>query len=211
MIAKPERPDRDRLYEIAAAQEGHFTTAQAGEAGYSPQLLMKHLKSGRIRRVRRGIYRLVQFPAGEHEDLIVLWLWSEQAGVFSHETALAILDLSDVLPSQVHMTLPAPWASRRLRIPRGLVLHHADVPENERTWAGSVRVTTAGRTLVDCAGSKVEPRLVRDAFEDGCARGLVDRESVPLVIDYLKPFFSVSRRRSGPRFSSSSARARRPS
>jgi predicted transcriptional regulator of viral defense system len=211
MIARHERPDRDRLYEIAATQEGHFTTAQAGEAGYSPQLLMKHLKGGRIRRVRRGVYRLVQFPAGEHEDLIVLWLWSEQAGVFSHETALAILDLSDVLPSQIHMTLPAPWASRRLRIPRGLVLHHADVPENERTWAGSVRVTTAGRTLVDCARSKVEPRLVRDAFEDGCARGLVDRESVPLVIDYLKPFFSVSRGRSGPRFSSSSARARRPS
>ncbi|MBI4604613.1 MAG: type IV toxin-antitoxin system AbiEi family antitoxin domain-containing protein [Planctomycetes bacterium] len=211
MIPKPERPDRDRLYEIAAPQEGHFTTAQAGEAAYSPQLLMKHLKSGRIRRVRRGIYRLVHFPAGDHEDLIALWLWSERAGVFSHETALALLDLSDVLPSEVHMTLPAQWASRRLRIPRGLVLHHADVAENERAWVGSVRVTTATRTLVDCAESKVEPRLVRDAFEDGCARGLVDRESVPFVIDYLKQFFSVSRSRSGPRFSSSSARARRPS
>jgi len=37
--------------------------------------------------LRRGIHRLVYFPAGQHEDLVALWLWSEQAGVFSHDTA----------------------------------------------------------------------------------------------------------------------------
>jgi hypothetical protein len=109
------------------------------------------------------------------------------------------------------MTLPAQWSGRRLRIPRGLVLHHAHVPEDARAWVGSVRVTTAARTLVDCAESKVEPRLVRDAFEDGCMRGLLDRGSVPSVIAYLTQFFSVPRSRSGPRFRSSSGRARRPS
>ena len=30
-------------------------------------------------RVRRGIYRLVHFPAGEHEELVMVWLWSKQA------------------------------------------------------------------------------------------------------------------------------------
>jgi hypothetical protein len=43
---------------------------------------------GRLRRLRRGLYRLVHFPLTEHEDLAALWLWSGQAGVFSHETAL---------------------------------------------------------------------------------------------------------------------------
>jgi hypothetical protein len=38
-------PDWDHLFEIAAAQDGLFTTQQAAEAGYSPQLLA-HLPSG---------------------------------------------------------------------------------------------------------------------------------------------------------------------
>jgi hypothetical protein len=41
-------PNWDRLFESAVGQEGHFTTKQAAEAGYSPQLLIKYLKNGRI-------------------------------------------------------------------------------------------------------------------------------------------------------------------
>lgn len=41
-------------------------------------------------RVRRGVYRLVHFPAGEHEEMTALRLWSDQHGVFSHQTALAL-------------------------------------------------------------------------------------------------------------------------
>jgi len=170
------------------------------DAGYSPQLLAKYLQNGGMRRVRRGVYRLVHFPAGEHEDLVAFWLWSGREGVFSHTTSLALHDLSDALPDEVHLTLPAAWAHRRLRLPGGVVLHHADLAESERTWAGPVPTTSVARTLADCAGSNVEPRLVRDAFEESCSRGLLDRNSVPGVIEYLKPYFSVSGSASGPRF-----------
>src|SRR5208337_2168977 len=74
------------------ATSRHSRTAAAG---YSTQLLLKHIRSGRVTRVRRGVYRLVHFPAGEHENLAVLWLWSERMGVFSHHTALALHGLSD--------------------------------------------------------------------------------------------------------------------
>jgi predicted transcriptional regulator of viral defense system len=89
---------------VASGQEGHFTTQQAAEAGCSPPLLRKHIQAGRIVRVRRGIYRLVHFPAGEHEELVVVWLWSERQGVFSHQTALGLHGLSDVLPSKIHLS-----------------------------------------------------------------------------------------------------------
>jgi predicted transcriptional regulator of viral defense system len=199
-------PRWDRLYEIAAAQEGHFTTAQAAEAGYYPQLLDKHLRKGRIIRVRRAVYRLVHFPAGEHEDLVVVWLWTEQAGVFSHETALALHGLSDVLPARAHVTLPASWRKRRLRVPKGVVLHFSDASDPERTWVGAVQITTVARTLIDCAHASVAPDLVCDAFEDAADRGLVNRDSLPSVIAYLKQFFPASPSRSGPRFRSSPGR-----
>jgi predicted transcriptional regulator of viral defense system len=198
------QPDWDRLYEIALAQEGHFTTAQAAEAGYYPQLLAKYLKNGKIARIRRGIYRLAHFPASEHEDLIVVWLWTERVGVFSHETALALHGLSDVLPARVHVSLPSAWSKRRLRVPRGVMLHFTNVEEDDRTWVGAIRVTTVYRTLIDIVEARVSPDLVCDAFEEAAERGLVDRNALPGVVSYLKQFFSVSHGRSGPRFRSSS-------
>src|SRR4029079_969576 len=130
--ATAARPSWDRLYETAASQSGYVTTQQAAEAGYSSQPLLKHLRAGRIRRSRRGMYRLVHFPEGEHDELTVVWLWFERGGVFSHQTALALHELSDALPWQTHLTLPADWRRRRFRVPGGVVLHHADVPTSDR-------------------------------------------------------------------------------
>jgi predicted transcriptional regulator of viral defense system len=110
----PQNPSWDQLYQTAAGQDGLFTTAQAAAAGYSPELLIHHCHAGRLRRVRRGIYRLTYFPAGEHEDLMMVWLWSERRGIFSHQTALFLHELSDALPARVHITLPASYSHRRL-------------------------------------------------------------------------------------------------
>ena len=131
-------PDWDQLFETAAAQDGLFTTRQAAEAGYSSQLIAHHLSARRMLRVRRGVYRIVHFPAGDHEDLAAVWLWSEQQGVFSHQTALALHNLSDVLPAQLHLTLPLAWRSRRLRVPEGVVLHFGDLAVDWRNKNGQI-------------------------------------------------------------------------
>ena len=188
MTRSPSKPSWGRLYRIAAGQGGYFTTAQAASAGYYPQLLAKHVRGGRARRVRRGIYRIVHFPSGEREDLVVLWLWSERRGVFSHETALALHDLSDVLPSRVHMTVPRTWEDRRLRVPRGLLLHCASVRKADRTWHGTVPVTTPARTLHDCAEAHVSPELVSQAMQEGLDRGLFASADVREVERHLARF-----------------------
>jgi predicted transcriptional regulator of viral defense system len=166
-------PDWDSLFAVAQGQDGYFTTEQAVQSGYSRPLLHKHLASGKMVRARRGIYRLVHFPASDHEDLVVLWLWSEQAGVFSHESALALHDLSDVLPGKAHLTLPATWRRRRLRVPSGLVLHFADVGDADRTSFGAVPVTGPLRTLRDCIEADVAPSLVHQAILQARRRGLI--------------------------------------
>lgn len=172
------RPNRDVLFEIAAGQEGMFTAQQAATAGYSLQLLAHHVRTGRIVRVRRGVYRLVHFPAGEQEDLVAIWLWSEQQGIFSHDTALALHGLSDVLPSKIHLTLPAAWRRRRLRTPPGVILYHADVATFERSWHGAVPVTSPLRTLTDCAVAHLARDLLQQAVEQAIARGLLTTADV---------------------------------
>ena len=181
-------PSWDRLYETAAAQEGLFTTRQAADAGYSPQLLVHHIRGGRVIRVRRGIYRLVHFPAGEHEELVTAWLWSEQAGVGSHETALARHGLSDLLPAQIHLTLPAAWKRRRFRIPDAVVLHHADVADRERASSGPVPITSVPRTLNDLAASGLSPEHLREATQQALRRGLTTRGEINEVARALEPF-----------------------
>ena len=169
----PSSPSWDLLYELAASQSGYFTTAQAAEAGYSPPLLHKYLANGKISRERRGVYRLVHFPEGEDENLVVFWLWSDRTGVFSHETALTRHGLSDLLPHGVEMTLPTSWKRRRLRIPDGLTLHFADLGVDERAWHGAVPITVPFRTLEDCASIGVSPEFLTQATNQAVARGLL--------------------------------------
>jgi len=121
-----------------------------------------------VTRPQRGIYRLVHFPVGEHEELVTAWLWPEQAGVVSHQTALSLHGLSDVLPAQVHLTLPDAWR-RRFRVHAGVVLH-ADVAPEERAWFGPVPATSASRTLSDCAKSGLSPELLRQAAQQALRR-----------------------------------------
>lgn len=180
-----EAPDWDSLFGVAQSQAGYFTTKQATHAGYSPQLLA-YFKNKKVERIRRGIYRLVHFPASDHEDLVVFWLWSERAGVFSHETALALHDLSDVLPGKVHLTLPATWRRRRLRVPSGLVLHFSNLDGSDRTSFEAVPVTVPLRTVRDCIDADVAPILVGQAIHQARRRGLITAAEATQLRDELR-------------------------
>lgn len=48
------------------------------------------------------------------------------------------------------MTVPPVWSKRRLRLPKGLVLHFANVPKAAMTWLGPVPITTPLRAVIDC-------------------------------------------------------------
>jgi predicted transcriptional regulator of viral defense system len=179
LAIRASAPSWDALFEFAAAQDGHFTTRQAAEAGYSPQLLAKYIRNGKIIRVLSHVYRLVHFPGGEHEHLAAIWLRFERAGVFSHETALALYDLSDVLPARVHLTLPLAWRRRRLRVPEGIVLYHADLADDARRWRGAVPVTSPLRTIVDVTAVHIAPDLLQQAITQALARGLFKDTDLP--------------------------------
>jgi predicted transcriptional regulator of viral defense system len=141
---------------------------------------------GKFRRIRRGIYRFVQFPAGAHEELVIAWLWSDQLGVVSHQSALHLHELSDALPARIHLTLPE--ARRGRRIPDDVQLHHASVPTSGRTWLATVPITTVTRTLEDCARDGLPPDLLRQAAQQALRRGLSTVDQLPEVLAALAPF-----------------------
>src|SRR5262249_2205752 len=159
----------------AAPQGGYFTRAQAAEAGYSPPLLEYYIHEGRIERTGRAIFRLSHFPPGDHEDLVIAWLWSERFGTFSHETALMLHELSDALPANNRLPVPWVWVRGGPRAPAGVVLHYDDISPAEKTWKGPVPLTNALRSILDCSRASVPPTIVKQAIEQGLGRGFFTR------------------------------------
>lgn len=165
------------LYEIASAQGGYFTSAQARQAGYAYSQQHFHVRRGNWLKIDRGLLRLRNFPPGEREDLIRWSLWSRnQEGVpqavVSHDTALEVHGLSDVMPSQVHLTVPKGF---RKRVPPGCVLHKADLAPNDVELRTGYRITTPLRTLLDAAGSALSQEHLNRAVVDALQQGLVRR------------------------------------
>lgn len=166
-------PDWSKLYEAAAEKGGYFTLQEASAAGYSPPLLQYHVREGRLERAGRGILRLVQFPPSDQEDLIVLWLWTGRFGVFSHDTALLLHGLSDILPEQRHITVPPGWSTRRLRVPDGVILHPADLSHEEWSWVGPIPVTTTFRTIRDCIREGLPRDIIQQSLSQARTSGLI--------------------------------------
>jgi predicted transcriptional regulator of viral defense system len=168
-------PNWDQLYEQAESQAGYFTLSQAEEAGFSRPLLAYHQSKGTLIHPIRGVYRLNRFPSAEGEELVCLWLWSEQKGVFSHDTALLLHNLSDILPPKIHITVPASWKKSRIKSPKGIVLYYEDLEEEDIEWKASVPVTKPRKTLEDCAHAHVLRELVAQAWTQAVTRGLLSQ------------------------------------
>ena len=173
------------LAAVAHGQGGYFTTKQAAEAGYGYRHLDYHETAGNFERIGHGLYRLPTVPADEHDELIRLSLWSrnrqdEPQAVVSHETALLLHDLTDLLPARVHLTVPRTF---RKPAPRGCVLHKAALAEAEVEERTGFRVTTPLRTLLDAAAGTVSQEQLGQAVADALARGLVRRAAIVRAAD----------------------------
>ncbi len=175
----PQERRAERLFEIADRQAGYFTAKQAREAGYGYRLQHYHRERRHWIPVGHGLFRLGRYPGGQNEDLVRLYLWSrdregEPQAIVSHETALRLHGLSDLMPEKVHLSVPKGF---RKQPQKGVVLHKTDVSEADaEDWDG-FRVTTPLRTILDVVRSReVSPEHLESAVREAVARGLVRRK-----------------------------------
>src|SRR6059036_1526234 len=134
----------------AYQQGGYFNIKQAREHGVSRQLVSHHVRQGRFERIRRGLYRVRGFPTSQHDDMREKWMAvGMDKAVLSHESALALLELSDNVPDRVHVLVPR--RHRGLRRPPGVVLHTRPDETVSTVWRDGMPLTAPARTLVDVA------------------------------------------------------------
>ena len=194
-MAGPYKEAARRLYEIAQSQQGFFTTKQAMRAGFAGKTHAYHIKVGNWIREHRGIYRLADFPTAERPDLMLWYLWSQNRqevleGIYSHDTALSLHELSDIMPSKLHMTVPKHFRRNSL-IPEVLILHRADLNESDIEQMQGVRVTRPLRTVLDLLQTgHVDRNLIRQAIDEAMRRGLITGKQIDsLPHDRLRDSF----------------------
>lgn len=175
------------LFELAESQQGFFTAKQAERVGYNNTNHAYHVKAGHWEREERGIYRLSLFPKTPDEQKVIYSLWSQNRdgvpqGVYSHETALAHYELSDVNPSKLYMTVPKSFR-RNSKIPKVLKLHYSDLTKNMIQESRGFFVTKVGRTLSDiiqCGWVSFD--LIRQAVLEALSKGLIQKWEVESII-----------------------------
>lgn len=183
MAVTSYRESFKQLLEIAEAQGGFFTPKQAKDAGFDERNHPYHVRVGNWVREHRGIYRLAYFPPVERPDLILWSLWSRDRrdvpqGVYSHQTALAIHDLSDLMPAKLHMTVPKSFR-RNSEVPDNLALHRADLLEKAIEERHGYRVTRPLQTLIDLLVVGDLPRdILQQALREGLQRGSIQRSEI---------------------------------
>lgn len=160
----------DDLLATAAAQHGYFTTAQAAEHGISRRALTWRTHQGSAERVGHGLYRLSHWPIDAADELYGLQALAP-FGTFSHQTALTLLGLTDIIPSTIHFTIPE---TSRLRPRPGVTLHrsrHGAI--TNRALRDGLWVSTARRALLDAARGGADPDQLISAARDARERAML--------------------------------------
>ena len=127
----------------------------------------------RYERVRRRLYGLRGFPSAEHDEMRERWMdVGTEKALLSHESALALLELSDNIPDAVHLLVPR--RHRGLRRPPGVVIHTRPDDETVSTvWRDGLPLTAPARTLVDVVVDELQPEQAAMAIRQVLDRGLL--------------------------------------
>ena len=158
-----------KVYALMKQFDGYLTSKTARENGLENKTLQRMAKKGLIERAAYGLYVCPDILP----DPLFIAQYRCPKGVFSHETALFLHDLSDRDPLKLMMTIPSGWNSKML--PEDNILFFYNNPKNMvlgiseiKTLSGmNVRVFDPERTLCDCLknANKLDRDLVITALK----------------------------------------------
>ena len=194
---RSSKESQAKLFAVAETQGGYFTAKQAEEAGFDRTHHAYHVRVGNWERQYRGIFRLSRYPLPERPDLILWSLWSRNResipqGVYSHLTALSLYELTDLMPSKLHMTVP-PKFRRMAKPPSILEIHFTDLSPGEVEEREGYRVTRPIRTIID-VDSALPPETLADAFFEAKARGFITEQDMGQYRSRLPKFLFPTRK-----------------
>lgn len=161
-----------KSFELMSSQGGYFTARQAFKIGYSYRSQKYNHETGEWIKTGYGLYRHSNYPTPEYPELIELYFWSRDKNdnpqaVISHQSALSVHKLGDIIPAKVCFTAPKTF---RKKIPENYICHKAALGKDEIEKKEGFKVTTPIKTIIDVS-EKIDleqlEKVVIDAYQKG--------------------------------------------
>lgn len=142
----------EKVFSLLNQQGGYLTSKHARENGIGNKTLQRMADRNQIERIAHGLY----IDADILPDRFYVAQYRCPKGIFSHDTALFLHDLSDRDPLRLTMTIPSGWNSQLLTDsnmtffycePKRILLGASKI---EMMSGARVNVYDAERTLCDC-------------------------------------------------------------
>lgn len=177
----------EKIIKMAKENNGTVTTAMVVAAGISRGNIKYLVDKGKIEKSTRGVYILPEVWADEIFNLQSRF----KRGIYSHETALFLWNLTDRIPNRYHMTFPANYNLTKPKeeniycVQCKEAVHDLGVVEVITPGGNIVRAYSVERTLCDILRphSHVDIQAVMKAFK--CyATGM--NKNIPLLSEYAK-------------------------
>jgi len=177
----------EQILKIAYENNGTITSAKVTNAGINRQYLKILVNKGLLERSGRGVYII---PSNFDDEMFNLQTRFKR-GIFSHETALFVLDLTDRTPIKYSMTFPLEYNTSILKSENIKYyrvkedLYELGVITKKSPGGNEVRLYKAERTLCDIlkGRSRIDIQIVTEAFKRYVK---LDNKDVPLISRYAK-------------------------
>jgi hypothetical protein len=142
------------LADLAAAQHGAFSRAQAAEAGYNRSATRSQVQQGRWQQWARNVFTVVGTPGTWHQRMWCALLEAGAAAVLSHRTGAQLLGVPGYSKDVVELT-KRETLHHELALSR---LHRTSwLPPEHITVVDGLRVTSIARCVFDLAGDPDVP------------------------------------------------------
>ena len=177
----------EQIIKMAKENNGMVTTAMVVAAGFSRGNINYLVDKGIIEKSARGVYTL----PGIWDDEIFNLQNRFKRGIFSHETALFLWDLTDRTPNRYCMTFPMNYNLTKPKQENVRCMqckkefYNLGIAETVTPGGNMVKVYRAERTLCDILRphSCVDIQLVTEVFKHYAAG---KEKNIPLLSEYAK-------------------------
>ncbi len=189
MVVKNKENPIEKVRDILKDQNGILLTSDLVKFGIPRTYLSILVKNGEIQRISRGIYSAANYMADEMASIQARY----KGAIFSHETALYLLRLTDRTPLFYSVTVPAVYNATPLKasgakvyfINRGLYL--LGVITMKSPHGNDIKTFNLERTICDVLRrrKKIDVQFVNEALK----RYVVHKDrNIDQLSDYAKQF-----------------------
>jgi len=159
------------------------------KAGFHSDSLIALEKEGKVERIARGLYRVVDFEPGSHPDLLIASLQAPR-GVICLLSALSFYETTSEIPKYVDIAIPKDTHANRIKYPPVKFYRF-----EANAWKAGIedceieghviRVYSLAKTIADCF--KFRNRMGLDVARDALKVAVTEKNIKPReIMQYAK-------------------------